>query len=98
MLIDAYMCQLTKNFLSYEVRQQTFLLGLGYKIFEKKLGAITHKDIFRTHLVAMKIYNNVLHTYPHNPWKFQVIWARTFSVKELVIQQHFARPRLQYFL
>jgi len=37
MLIDAYMCQLTKNFLSYEVRQQTFLLGLGYKIFEKKV-------------------------------------------------------------
>jgi len=49
---------------------KTILLGLGYKTFSKNLGAnsclVTHNNIFCTHLVAMKIYNNVLHTYPHN--------------------------------
>ena len=46
----------------------------------------------------MKIYNIVLHTYPHNPWKFQVISARAFLVMQFGSQQQFARPRLQHFL
>jgi len=28
---------------------------------------VTHNNIFSTHLVAMKIYNNFFHTYLHNP-------------------------------
>jgi len=46
---------------------QTILLGLGYKTSLKKLGAnscfVTHNNIILTHLFAMKIYNDVLHTY-----------------------------------
>ena len=45
----------------------------------------------------MEIYNNVLHTYLHNPWKFHVIGARTFLVMQFVIQQRFAKPRPQHF-
>jgi len=46
----------------------------------------------------MKIYNNVLHNYLHNLWKFQVISARTFLVMPFGIKQQFARIRLQHFL
>ena len=78
------------------------LTSLGYKTFSKKLGAnaclATHNNIFCTHLVTMKIYNNVLHTYPHNLWKFQVILARTFLVMLFGIKQQFARLRVQHFL
>ena len=70
--------------------------------FFKKLGAnscfIAHNNIFCTHFVAVKIYNNVCQTYLHNPWNFQVIWERTSLVMHIVIQQHFPRPRLQHFL
>jgi len=48
---------LTKNFLSIEVWLQNIWLGLGY---------ITHNKVFRIHLFAMKMHNNVFHTYPHN--------------------------------
>ena len=43
----------------------------------------------------MKIYNIVLHTYPHNPGKYQVILARTYLVMQFGIQQHFTK--LQHF-
>jgi len=71
-LILKISCKFTKYFQSYEVWHQNIrLLGLGYKNFSKKLHAnicfITHKNIFCTHLFAMKIYNKVLHAYPHNP-------------------------------
>jgi len=46
----------------------------------------------------MKIYNNVLHTYLHNLWQFQVTSARTFLVMPFGSQQQFAEPRLQHFL
>ena len=82
------LCKLTNNFLNYEVLHQTILLGLGYKTFSKKLGAnscfVKHNNIFRTHLFAMKIYHIFLHTYPRNLWKFQVIWARTFLVMQIL--------------
>jgi len=45
----------------------------------------------------MKIYNNILHTYLHNLWKFQVISARTFLVMLFGIKQQFASLRLQNF-
>jgi len=74
----------------------------GYKTFSKKLGAnscfVTHNNIFCTHLVAVKIYSNVLHTYPQNLWKLHVISARTFLVMLFGIKQQFARLRLQHFL
>jgi len=93
---------LTKNFLSYEVWWQTILLGLGFTTFSKKLGAnsclSTHSNILCTHLIAVKIHDNVLHTYPHNLRKFQVISARTFLVMLFGIKQQFARLRLQHFL
>ena len=56
-----------------------------------------YNNIFRTHLITMKIWNNVLHAYPHNPSNFQVIWARKFLVMQFVTQQHFANPRLHHF-
>ena len=89
-------CKLTKTLLSYEVWFKTILLSLGYKTSSKKLDAnsclVTHNN------VAMNICNNVLHTYPHSPWKFQVMWVRTFLVMQYGIQQQCARPRLQLFL
>jgi len=60
--------KLTQNVLSYKVWYQTILLGLGYKTVSKTLAPnsyfVTHNSIFCTHLVAMKLYNNGLHTYP----------------------------------
>jgi len=52
-------------------------IQIDQKLFELWSLVAAH-NIFCTHLVTMKIYNNVLHTYLHNHWKFQVIWARTF--------------------
>jgi len=57
-----------------------------------------HHNFFHSCLFAMHIYNNVLHTYPHNPWKFHRLWASTFIVMWFGVQQHFARPSLQHFL